>query len=128
MEIRMLLAVTPIYAAILAVIYLALSTRVIMGRDANQLAFGEGGLADMTGRVRAHGNFAEYVPFALLLMLVAEIGGTSALWLHLMGLLLVIGRLAHAYALTGGGALAFRIAGVLMTFGALLLGAVLVLV
>ncbi len=48
-------------------------------------------------RVRVHGNFAEYVPFALLLLTMAEIRGAPDYALHGLCLLLVIGRVSHAW-------------------------------
>ncbi len=44
----------------------------------------------------ASANFAEYVPLALLLLAMAEIRGASPLWLHIGGVALLIGRVAHA--------------------------------
>jgi uncharacterized protein len=38
-------------------------------------------------------NAAEYVPLALVLMLILELNGASAAWLHVLGIALVVGRL-----------------------------------
>jgi len=46
--------------------------------------------------VRAHGNFAEYTPFAVLLMLLVELQGGPAVLLHIIGLLLLLGCAVHA--------------------------------
>lgn len=50
----------------------------------------------MLSAIRAHGNFAEYVPLTLLLMALCELAGVGALWLHLGGGLLLVGRILHA--------------------------------
>lgn len=50
-------------------------------------------------KIRQHGNFIEWVPFTLLLMVLAEAQGTGAAWLHAAGALLVIGRIAHPFGL-----------------------------
>jgi uncharacterized membrane protein YecN with MAPEG domain len=50
----------------------------------------------MLSAIRAHGNFAEYVPLTLLLMALCELAGVGALWLHLGGGLLLAGRILHA--------------------------------
>ncbi len=50
----------------------------------------------MLSAIRAHGNFAEYVPLTLLLMALCELAGVGALWLHLGGVLLLAGRILHA--------------------------------
>jgi hypothetical protein len=119
--------ITPVYAAALTLLYIVLSVRVISLRRANRVSLGDAGQADLRGRIRAHGNFAEYVPLGLILLLLAEMTGAAPALLHLSGLLLLLGRLAHAYALSGPGRFAFRTAGVLMTFAALILPALLAL-
>ena len=48
---------------------------------------------------RQHGNFIEWVPLILVMMILAEAQGTDAVWLHVAGALLVIGRLAHPFGL-----------------------------
>lgn len=93
--------VTPLYAGILALLFLALSFRVVFRRRDQKINLGDGGDAEMQRRIRGHGNFAEYVPLVLLLMLLLELGGTTPIWaLHAMGLTLVIARLLHGYALS----------------------------
>ena len=73
------LTITPIFAGILAMMYVGLAFLVINGRRSKRISLGTGDDDDMVRRVRAHGNFGEYVPFCLLVMLMQEIGGTSAL-------------------------------------------------
>jgi uncharacterized protein len=93
-------AVTGIYAAILALFFLFLTARVIIYRRENRISLGDAGDPQLLARVRAQGNFAEYVPFALILMALAEGQGTAALWLHLCGVMLLVGRLAHGLNFT----------------------------
>ncbi|MGH8519519.1 MAG: MAPEG family protein [Panacagrimonas sp.] len=93
--------VTPLYAGLLAFWFFLLSLRVISRRRGNNINLGDGGDAEMHRRVRGHGNFAEYVPFALLLMALLEIGGVTPIWLlHLLGLTLLAARLLHGIALS----------------------------
>jgi hypothetical protein len=113
------LSIVPIYAAVLALGYVALSARVVRFRRANRVSLGSGGHGDLERRIRAHGNFAEYVPLALLLMALAEAGGQPAWLLHALGMLLVAGRAAHAYGLTNSD-LRFRTFGVVATFTVLI--------
>ena len=47
--------------------------------------------------VRSHGNFSEYVPIFLILLLILEIkNGTPFLYLLTIFLIFLYGRLAHA--------------------------------
>jgi uncharacterized membrane protein YecN with MAPEG domain len=88
--------VTSYYAAVLAMLFLVLSARVIVARRESRTQFGSGSNAALERRMRVHANFAEYAPFGLLLLALAELRGISVLWLHAMGGLLAIGRVVHA--------------------------------
>jgi uncharacterized membrane protein YecN with MAPEG domain len=92
--------VTPLYAGLLAIFYIVLSARVISRRRDANISLGDGGDVEMQRRVRGHANFAEYAPLALLLIALLEIGGTTPFWLlHLLGVMLVLGRVLHGIAL-----------------------------
>jgi uncharacterized membrane protein YecN with MAPEG domain len=93
------MVVTPLYAGLLAFLFLVLSWRVIQFRQRG-IPLGDGGDAKMVRRIRGHGNFAEYVPLILLMMGFLEIGGTSAYALHGLGFVLLVSRLLHGYALS----------------------------
>ena len=93
--------VTSLYAGILAILYLALTFFTIGGRFKHRVSLGDGGNPDMLKRIRAHANFAEYVPFALILMVLAEVEGVSEGMIHGLGISLVIGRLLHSASVSG---------------------------
>jgi uncharacterized membrane protein YecN with MAPEG domain len=61
---------------------------------------GDGGERTLAKAVRAHGNAAETIPLALFLMLLAELVGVAAWFLHAMGITLVLARAWHAYGLS----------------------------
>lgn len=63
----MILHIVPSYAAALALLFILLSANVIRGRGQHKVALGSGGMPNLERRVRVHANFAEYVPFTLLL-------------------------------------------------------------
>ena len=89
--------VTPIYAGLLALLFFVLSLRVVKLRG-HGASLGDGGNPLLLRRIRAHGNFAEYVPFILLMMGVLELSHYSAYLLHALGIALLIARLLHGYA------------------------------
>ena len=93
------LTIVPPYAAVLGILYLALTVAVIRNRYLLRVSLGDGDDEGLKRVIRGHGNFAEYVPLSLLLLAFAEIGGTEALVIHLGSLALLTGRLLHAYAL-----------------------------
>ena len=70
----------------------------------------------MLAAIRAHGNFAEYVPLALLLMVMLEQGHTSVYVLHALGVVLLVARLIHGYTLSFSYSLKRRVIGMALTF------------
>jgi len=91
-----MLIVTSIIAAVLTAVFIRLSFNVIGLRRKNKVGLGSGGHEDLERAIRAQGNFAEYVPFGLILLACLELNG-SAWWLvAIPGLALIIGRLIHA--------------------------------
>ena len=93
----MSIAITPIYAALTAFVFLFLSFRVIRYRRANTISLGDSGDKNLLKRMRAQANCAEYAPIGLILLLLTELSGAPAIAVHLAGLALVLGRVIHAY-------------------------------
>ena len=91
-----MLTVTALYAGILALLLVSLSARVILYRRANRVGLGDAGDRVLLRRVRAQANCAEYAPIGLLLLGIAELNGAPVIALHVLGLMLVTGRLLHA--------------------------------
>ncbi len=92
-------AITSLYALPLAAIYLVLWFNVTRTRSAMNLSIGDAGDSTLLRRIRCHGNFVEWVPMVLILMLLAELQGADAVYIHASGALLVLGRLAHPIGL-----------------------------
>ena len=124
-----MLRIVPYYAAALALLFVWLSFRVIQVRRSAKQSIGSGGSADLERRARVHANFAEYTPFALLLLAMAELRGAWGPLLHGLCLLLVTGRCAHAWGVSRTPEdFRFRVGGMMATFAVLICAAVLVLV
>jgi uncharacterized membrane protein YecN with MAPEG domain len=90
---------TPLYAGLLVFWYIVLSLKVIQHRQTG-IKLGDGGDPLMLRVIRGHANFAEYVPLALIMMAVLEYGHTSIYLLHALGIVLLLGRILHGYALS----------------------------
>ncbi|MBO9411269.1 MULTISPECIES: MAPEG family protein [unclassified Ruegeria] len=120
-----MLSITPIYAALLAIIYVALSGWVISTRRSQKISYGDSGNSEMLKAVRTHSNFAEYAPFGLLLIAMVELQGTSGLLVNLLGLCLLSGRMLHAYGFGKTPQIVIlRQLGMVLTFTALLVAAI----
>ena len=118
--------ITSIYASLLAVLFFVLSARVILLRRVVRVGLNDGGNDYLRRRIRVHGNFAEYVPFILLLILFAETENSPAWTIHCLGILLVIGRIVHALGVGKNPEIQnFRVIGMAMTLTVLLAAAAL---
>ena len=87
--------ITALYAGLLGLMLVYLSARVVLGRNKYKVDIGDGGHAPLARAIRTQANFIEYVPLALLLILVLEVLGTRPAILHGLGVVLVLARLAH---------------------------------
>lgn len=106
--------ISPIYAGILALLIVRLSLNVINLRRAKKIAVGDGGDTDLQYAIRAQGNATEYIPIALILLILLELGGVNGWLVHAGGITLVLGRGLHAYGLTKQ-TLRYRILGMQVT-------------
>ena len=91
-----MLLVTSIVASVLTIIFIKLSFAVIALRRKNKVGLGSGGNDDLERAIRAQGNFAEYVPFGIILIACLELNGAPWWLTAILGIALIIGRLLHA--------------------------------
>jgi len=128
MEFSSLISVTPIYIAALGLLFIPFTLRVGLYRVKTKINIGTGDDPEMVRRMRGQANFIETVPMALFLLISMEVLGASDTWLHVLGLALVLGRIAHYIGLTELGPIVFRVAGMLATIGTILAGSVWILI
>ena len=87
---------TSIIASVLTIIFVRLSFAVIRLRRKNKVGLGNGGHEELERAIRAQGNFAEYVPFGIILIACLEINGAPWWLVAVPGITLIAGRLIHA--------------------------------
>ncbi len=111
--------VSALYAALLAILAVALGLRVVALRVRHRVGIGDGGNASLARAMRVHGNLVETAPLALLLLLLAELSAAMpAASLHGVGIALLAGRLLHALGLgRSAGASPARFVGMLLSWG-----------
>lgn len=86
-----------LYVGLNALLLLVLAYNVGSRRGAqNQLQPGDTGDATLTRAIRAHANFAEHAPLALLVLVALAVLGFEPVWLHLYGGLFTAGRIIGA--------------------------------
>lgn len=120
-----MLTVTPIYAGLLALLFLGLSYRVVLGRRGLRISIGHGDDKDMEKRMRVQANCAEYAPFGIILLAMAEMQGMPIWLVHVSGVALLLGRMLHAYGLGSSPQVPFaRVWGMYLTIGMIMITAV----
>jgi uncharacterized membrane protein YecN with MAPEG domain len=90
---------TALYALPLGAIYLALWMDIARTRGAMKVSIGDAGDTTLLLRIRRHGNFVEWVPMVLIMMMLGEGLGAPAMYLHISGALLLLGRVVHPFGL-----------------------------
>jgi hypothetical protein len=116
--------VTPVYASLLGLLFIALSLRTIRLRRRLRVALGDNDDAELRRAMRVHANFAEYVPLSLLLVFFVEMDGTPSAWVHTLCLALLCGRLLHAWGVSQiRENFRFRVSGMVLTFSTIIAAA-----
>ena len=120
--------ITGLYAALAAILIVFLAMRVVLYRRAQKIGLGDGEDPELRKRIRAHGNAVEYLPIALLLLLLLELNQTVPVLLHVFGCLLILARIAHAWGVSHHSGVSWgRWVGTVLTVGITLAMAALLL-
>lgn len=116
--------IVAIYGSLLALLFIFLSYRVVKFRRRDRVDIGAGDSQPLGRAVRAHANFTEYVPLALILLLVLEQTAFAHWALHLLGGLLFIGRCLHGWGFVSRVGPSFgRVWGTALTWGVIITAA-----
>jgi uncharacterized protein len=91
--------ITAVYAAIFGLFAAALTINVIANRVRLKVEGGDGGVPKMAQAIRAHANFAEHVPLAIILIGLAEMTGVRAWVIYVLGGVLLVARVLSAVGL-----------------------------
>jgi uncharacterized membrane protein YecN with MAPEG domain len=114
-------SVTMVYAAVLAILLVLLAVNVARLRLGRKVGLGIGNDGALEQPVRVHANFAENAPMFVVLLLLAELAGLKAAWLHAAGGVFVVCRLLHVFGLsTHRGRSPGRVLGSIGSWGAIL--------
>jgi len=118
-----MLLITPIYGSFLALLVVMLAYRVTKFRQKEKIDLGDSsGTNAIKCAVRAHGNAVENIPVGIVLLLILELNYLTPWLLHFFGLMLVIGRVMHAWGLSASsGPSKARLYGTLFTWLTLIL-------
>jgi uncharacterized membrane protein YecN with MAPEG domain len=113
----MILPITLTIAGAAALLNIWLARRVGQMRLAHKVSIGDGGNEALIARMRAQANFIEYTPFVLILIGLIELAEGSQLWLWIVGVAYILGRIAHGFGMDRprGDPLRLRTVGIIVT-------------
>lgn len=114
------LPVTSLLTGAAALFLVLLSFPVANHRRANRLSAGDGGDEAFNRKVRAQGNFIEYVPLAIIAIGLLEMNGFPQIWVCAFAAMLAAARVLHAIGLIWN-VIIGRMLGAILTFATLLL-------
>ena len=92
--------ITLLFASLHALLLLALIAPISRHRHRHRIGLGSGGDPVLERKIRAHANFIEFVPIALLMLALLELTGLQASWLWIFGGALLLARVMHALGLS----------------------------
>lgn len=116
----MLLPITLTLAAASALLNFWLATRCARLRVGEKVLHGDGGNPLLGKRIRAHANFTEYTPITLILFALVEMALGASIWLWVAALLLILGRVGHAFGMDKDKPNVGRAGGILLTWAVML--------
>lgn len=114
------LPVTLVTASFLGLIFIWLSVRVIAVRVSGEVSIGDGGNTDLHYKIRAHGNFSEYVPLFLIILGALELAGANQIALIIFGDLFILSRISHVFGMGEHAKIAFRQLGTVGSFACII--------
>ena len=119
---------TIIFAALFGILHVIFTLRVGGYRFRSKISLGDGGDKELRNRIRAHGNFTENVPIALLLLLLNELNGVAESTLVILGSVLLVSRLLHYVMIVSRGLpMVLRPISMIGTLGVILVSSILLI-
>jgi len=94
-----LFQIVALYVALHLILAPVLMFRVGQVRLKEKVSLGDGGNILLNARIRAHGNYIETTPLALIGLFALAMLSAPPFLLHLFGVGFLIGRLLHAHGM-----------------------------
>lgn len=121
-----------LWIALNILLLLVLSGLTSANRRRHKVSIGDGGNAQVSAASRAFGNAAEYMPMALIALVLLAVAGYSTWLIHMIGAAFWVGRVLHAIGMIktreGEPPRIERMVGMLLTYLPLLVCAVLLVI
>jgi uncharacterized membrane protein YecN with MAPEG domain len=92
-------SVSILFTIIFIIFYLVLTVFTIKARRSTRIAYGDGNNKKLIRAIRAHGNFFEFTVFFIISSFLIEALDGDAIYLLIVNILFVLGRVSHAYSM-----------------------------
>jgi uncharacterized protein len=117
-----------IYIALIALMGVALAVNAARMRYRARIGLGDGHNPQLLSAMRIHGNLIEQATLGLPILIAAPFVAVPAALIHGLGVMLVIGRVAHVIGLTQSPNRSVgRVLGMALSWTMLILGAIILL-
>ena len=107
-------SISILFTIIFIIFYLVLTVFTIKARRSTRIAYGDGNNKKLIRAIRAHGNFFEFTVFFIISSFLIEALDGDAIYLLVVNILFVLGRVSHAYSMFKE-KLQFRVTGMMIT-------------
>jgi uncharacterized membrane protein YecN with MAPEG domain len=107
-------SISVLFTIIFIIFYLVLTIFTIKIRKSTRIAYGDGNNKKLIRAIRAHGNFFEFTVFFIISSFLLEALDADAIYLLVVNILFVLGRVSHAYSMFKE-KLKFRVLGMMTT-------------
>ena len=98
------IAAVAIYAGLNSAVLIWLAVQTGRIRQREKVFMGDGGNPRMIRVMRGHANAIEFIPITLICLALATLLGTSPPIIHVLGIMLTVGRVLHALHFTAADA------------------------
>ena len=112
-----------LFTIIFIIFYLILTIITIKARKSARVEYGDGFNKELIKAIRAHGNFFEFTVFFIISSFLLEILDANQIYVLIINILLLIGRISHAHSMLNEKIL-FRIVGMMITLGAYIINCI----
>lgn len=109
--------ITALYGALNAILNIYLASAVSTARGKHKVSIGLGDSPELLLASRIHSNNAEFVPLAIVMLLIAELLGGHSVVIHACGGALLLARVFHVIGMPRKAPNFFRFVGVALTWG-----------
>jgi uncharacterized membrane protein YecN with MAPEG domain len=92
-------SISILFTIIFIIFYLVLTIFTIKIRKSTRIAYGDGNNKKLIRAIRAHGNFFEFTVFFIIFSFLLEALDADAIYLLVVNILFVLGRVSHAYSM-----------------------------